>query len=364
MSLFAILKRNARRAMRGNWGQAILILLLYLGVVAIFSVFSTVVGGVFIAQPLGSNPTASLQNAFDAFYSVLPQVIVLEVIGVIFSLMILYPLVLGIAHWNLQVVKSGSEPFSGVFHFFERARRYGRSILYSLQMIFRSTVWAIVFLAIPAVVMQVAIYFSAHFRQNGDRRLAVYAGIGIVLAFSIFLLAVFMYAAFMKRYFLTPYLLARDDSITVRSAIRQSVVQTGGYRFNLLWFELSFIGWNLLSCLFFPLFFYSWPYMNASLAMYAQYLMEKHIREDSPLPNATREFSSGSGRSLDEQTGFRDGWDIPSWPEVPDVPPEAMPDKTGWPKKLAIPYDASSSRASASDGEESENRQSKWPYDG
>jgi len=112
------------------------------------------------------------------------------------------------------------------------------------------------------------------------------------------LLAILLYSAYMTKYFLVAYLLADNDKLTVRAAIKKSIQLTIGHRFSILLYGLSFIGWFLLTVLCLPLIFFTAPYIKTSFAMYAHYLIEKSLagvpaRFEEPVTpiKMTQEFS-------------------------------------------------------------------------
>jgi len=294
MSLFGLLKSNSRHALRDYRGRACLILLIHLGVRLLWTLF-------LIASAVGLSGGLSLPGIsigqfnlpWEQFYIVLG----IQIVTVLFTVFLFTPLSLGTFGWYIGVVKAQAQPLGAIFAFFERLGRYFRALWYSVNMIVRTMFWAIVFFLLPMGVLAGALVFSDMYGDGAGRQFAILSAFGIILAILLILLALLLYCAYMTKYFLAAYLLASDDNITVRAAIKQSIRLTSGYRFSLLWYGLSFIGWALLTLICLPLIFYTAPYIRTSFAMYAHYLIEKSRAGEAlpvpqgELPKTTQEFS-------------------------------------------------------------------------
>lgn len=103
----------------------------------------------------------------------------------------------------------------------------------------------------------------------------------------LFLALAVLYVAYMNKYFLVSYKLVEDDETPVSELFRQSIEETKGYRFSLIGFQLTFIGWQILAAIFPPVELYVGPYYRTSLAMYARYIVETNRRESGQPPSPT-----------------------------------------------------------------------------
>ena len=79
-----------------------------------------------------------------------------------------------------------------------------------------------------------------------------------------------------------PYLLAEDDEISGMDAIRKAWSISSGYKGNIFLFQLSFIGWIILTALTFGAvgIFYANPYMEVAFAGYYHELTGSRFIED------------------------------------------------------------------------------------
>lgn len=292
-----MLKKNAKLALKKNWGGAILIFLIVFGVAAMLSILQQVVVTVFVDRSV-VNETIS-DFILDPSHGV-PEALTIRnlaaewiVIGVfsVLSLLFVAPLSLGEMRWFLKLIHGERMQVAEVFHFFESGRNFGRSVWYHINIYVRTLLWGIPIFAVPGCILGVSVYFLSG-SEEVQRSSAAIASAGIFLAAILMILAGIFYAACVNRYALASYLLAESDEITVRKAIRDSVKFTKGFRFSLLWFELSYIGWFLLCVIAFPLLLYVMPYYNTAYAMYARYIVEKNRYSE---PNLTKEFVASSG---------------------------------------------------------------------
>lgn len=280
MSLFSALKSNARRALRGNWGKAILTLLIWFGASALLSVMQQIAVNMF-AEPVDINPALAMRYGvneyfFQALQQNLPANLLISLLFAVLSVLLLAPLGLGITHWYRQLVLGEAAPLSELFRFFESGKQYVRALWYNINLSVRLFLWAALFYLIPGGVLGGSVYTLYKVGEDGPRATAALASVGVLLAGILFLLATVFYSAVVSKYLLVPYLLCEDDALRVSAAIRASARDTKGHRFSLVWFQLSFFGWMLLVALGlgFPLL-YVWPYLQTAVAMYARYIMEK-----------------------------------------------------------------------------------------
>lgn len=81
-------------------------------------------------------------------------------------------------------------------------------------------------------------------------------------------------------YAMTPYILSDCPNVRAQDALKLSMRIMKGHKWQLFVFQLSFIGWALLSCLTFGILniFFVDPYMNSALATYYLEVREEALR--------------------------------------------------------------------------------------
>lgn len=294
MGLFSMLKHNSKLALKQSWGRAVILLLIILGVSSLISVLQQIALTIFVIRPMMDNPTMSnppvttdFREAFMWLVSQIPAAewIIIS-ISIILMILLIAPLSLGIMRWFFGLVHGKSAPITDVFHYYETVKDYWRAIWYDINVSIRCGLWSLLFYAVPGAILGASVYFLSGNRDATRQTIAV-ATSGVFLSVVLFLLATLFYAACVSRYTLTPYLMGEDDEISVGKAIKLSIAYTKGFRFSLVWFGLSYIGWLLISIFFLPIF-YVWPYYSTGIAMYARFIIEKNRYE---APESTREFS-------------------------------------------------------------------------
>ena len=281
MGLFTILKRNARLAMRGHWAGGILILLIQLGASGLISVLQQIAISIFVLKPSTVNSIPFYATEQSSYIQILGDVLISSraewvIIGTatLLQLLLIFPLSLGVIRWYFRIVYGGNPSITEAFHFFETPKAYGRAVWYDISIGIRSMLWAVLFYALPSAVIGLSVYYLS----IGDESLRLQrmaATAGVFFSVLMFLTATLLYGAFINRYALAPYLIGADDEMTVGKAIKTSIQYTNGFKFSLMWFSLSFLGWFLLCVFFFPVF-YVFPYYMSAFALYARYIIDKN----------------------------------------------------------------------------------------
>jgi len=302
MSFYAVIKKNARVALKGRWGAAIGIFALAFGVSVLLGWAELMALRAFAPYPFYEHPPADYAHYLRALLSYNPAELLITGVAALLYLLILAPIFLGITRWFYLLIQEEKAAFSQVFHFFESLGRYGRAIWYTVQIAARTLGWGIVFMILPAGVLSASVRFLRIEALSAQARSA--ASVGVILAFGLLLLAILLYLVYINKYALTAYLLCESDEISVRQAFRTSIRYTKGYRGIKLLFTLSFIGWYLLSPLtLFLLLLFVIPYHTAGATVFARYLVEKNRYHE---PQATREFgAAGFGRQAATNTVSR-----------------------------------------------------------
>lgn len=303
MSLFSMLKRNTRLALRGCWGRAILASAVVLGASVALSMVQGVLLDIF-APPVSIDPVLALRYGFsEYFFEQFAQTSVVEwailAAFALVELLLLVPLTLGVTRWNYLLVQAKDPALSEIFYFFETPGRFGRSIWLHINLLIRCLFWALLLLLLPMGILGASVGVIRMGEEAAGRTLASVASVGVALGVLVMLLALFLFGALISRYLPASYLLCEDGDVSVRKALRESVRFSRGYRFSLLWYQLSFIGWGLLCVFVFPML-YVVPYFNASVAMYARYIIERG--RFSP-PGPTREFRPEESGTAVESAG-------------------------------------------------------------
>ncbi len=401
MRLFSMIKRNSRLALKGNWGRATVILLLMLGAGAVLSglqqgaIMIFAPGPTAIPQP---GPDAAPGELFGYLYSAVNTAEwLITGLYVLLTALLVTPVSLGAMRWFYNLVHGKRLPVADVFYFFEAGRRYGRAVWYEISITVRTLLWSLLFFAVPGCLMTYSVWRLAG--EGLTRAQTATAGMGVLLASVLMLLASLFYSVCVMRYALAAFLLGEDDNLSARKAIKQSVRYTRGYRFSLMWFGLSYIWWVILAVIFFSavavmpypggvapimqvsagvmLFalavfamLYYWPYYSAGLAMYARFIIEKKSAE----AQTTLEFTAPEEaappktpepdplENLLYDRAAEDAADSQAKPE-PDEPQEEQEENNGVPAEDEPVVDIEESPSETSeDVPDDEKPQNSWDW--
>ena len=287
MSLFSIIKRNSKKALSNNWGAAMAVMLIPSLASFALSMFIGVIAFSFMSSASFSTGALASGGIVDLFYSgnTSQMIIMLVTMAVylLISLFVLSPLSMGATYWNLQLVKAQPKPVMSIFYFFEKFKRYRRSVWMTISIMVRQLIWSIILYAVP-VSMTVGINLittriGSAFDASTPAHYRVLLYMGNFLTIVVFIAAALLCLAMMNKYNLAIYFLCEDSELTAGKAIKKSIEYTKGYRFSYLWFTLSFIGWMILTAVFFPVALYTGPYYSAAFALYSLYIIETKKRE-------------------------------------------------------------------------------------
>ncbi|MCL2579532.1 MAG: DUF975 family protein [Oscillospiraceae bacterium] len=285
MSFNAVIKKNARAALKGHWpgaaGISALLALFWAGLVGLETI------ALYILTP-ADLPAGDLAELVAALFmpGYLEGAVVTGLSLIAFFLFT--PLTLGFARWHYLLVQDERPEISALFYFFENGRRYARAIGYAFQLSLRAGGWAVAFLSLPGGLMVACVRLLRI--EEITRQLRAAASLGVLLAIGLFLLAGILYAIFLGRYALVVYQLCESDALSLRQAFRDSVSYTKDYLGTLFLLHLTFVGWFLLALPTLLLsLLHTVPYHTAARTVFARYLIEKNRMTREEIAG-TREF--------------------------------------------------------------------------
>lgn len=187
------------------------------------------------------------------------------------ELLLLCPLLLGISEWLTGLSYGICENDMGsVFRHYRSPRRFFRAVWLYLNIAVRSWLYTTLLLLPGSLMIGASELFTRGNPSSLDRIMAV---MGMAMGVCLLILGGITAWIFTRRYALAPYLVIRQDSLTARQAIRESIQATRGFKTSYAWFQFSFIGWWLFSLFMLPLF-YTIPYVWGGNALYARTLLE------------------------------------------------------------------------------------------
>lgn len=257
-----LMRKRAKELLRGNWGTAILLLIIQ-------GALSTVSN--LTVKTFSSDATASVDGALVFILSLL-----------------LIPLGFGIKWAYLNLVREQEFKIETMFNPYKNI--FGKSILTSLLQTLLVFLWSL-----PLIVLGVIglIYSMPKFIDialdgsgSGPTDLMVFKGIIYIFVFLILL----MIPVIIKRitYAQTMYVLKDIPGLSPLEAITMSKKMMVGYKWRYFKLNLSFIGWALLCILTLGVgFLWLIPYIQTTLAEFYNQL--------------SREFFGSEGIILEDQ---------------------------------------------------------------
>ncbi|MEQ8153928.1 MAG: DUF975 family protein [Clostridiaceae bacterium] len=252
----SVLKKNALKSLKGNWGLAVL---------------ANLLGGIILSIPNGINGARSyetmkelrvylesIENGYDS-YSKLHSY---SGGGLSFLLNILITgaVVYGLTRFNLNLIREKDPKVEDIFEGF---KRYGRTVLINLLLLIFKGLWSLL-LIIPIVIsvaVLIAIYVS-----GGE----VSAGLGIFILIAAIAGSIAL-QIFLYRYSMAYFIFNDNDELDAMGALKESIELMDGYKVKYFLLHLSFIGWGILSILTIGIgLLFLIPYIRASESSFYQ----------------------------------------------------------------------------------------------
>ena len=223
-------KSEALNALRGNWGKAFLVSLLYFLIAGFASGFATY-GSIRMQSYVleNGNPQGGLlamaSMIQDPAYQLLSrQANGASALTTLLSILVLMPVAVGYANaMRLLLTRRDNNLIHNTFHI--AFDNYWHKVWGMLWMTILIGLWSLL-LFIP----------------------------GLIKAFS---------------YAMTPFILEENPELSASEAIHRSRMMMRGHKFDLFWLGLSFIGWIILGLLSFGIgFLWLAPYMETAQAAF------------------------------------------------------------------------------------------------
>lgn len=274
-----MIRRNTRDMLRRNWGKAVALTVTVMAVLLLGSMLESAIGGLTGTYGLGTLLTIYRSSLSALTPARLAASTALTLSVGLVELLLLCPLLLGISEWLTGLSYGVCENDMGsVFRHYRSPRRFFRAVWLYLNIAVRSWLYTTLLLLPGSLMIGASELFTRGNPSSLDRIMAV---MGMAMGVCLLILGGITAWIFTRRYALAPYLVIRQDSLTARQAIRESIQATRGFKTSYAWFQFSFIGWWLFSLFMLPLF-YTIPYVWGGNALYARTLLE--ARRVIPVP--------------------------------------------------------------------------------
>ena len=279
-------RADARAALKGHWGIAILVSLLasVLGVSESsgginfnFNVDSTSLEEI-VAYFSGLSDSLTLDELMPSVSTLLWMLV--PILAAALAMSFVYYLIngcmrLGLCRFRLALLDGERATVGTLFSGFKNTffKALGLRFLCDLFL----TLWSLLVI-VPVVILFTALFLPSPLQLLSDPlgNLVTYLGAPLLL-----LVAVILLVALSYRYAMVFYALAENEAMTPMDAIRESVRMMKGNKWRLFCLQLSFFGWTLLCVLTLGIgFLWLNPYVGQSVtAFYHEISGRAAVRE-------------------------------------------------------------------------------------
>ena len=195
-----------------------------------------------------------------------------ELISVLFSLFILFPLFLGVIRFYWRSVNGGDDSINEAFIYFSSAAEYRRAAETALRMGLRLIVIFAVCLA-PAGIVR--IMCSSEFYEILGTPFPDFAANLWFTHECLIAVGLILFLFVQLRYYLTPFLCVADENMTPAEAINISRMISKRTVFDYIGLFFSFSGWILLSLTAIPLIF-TVPYFIMAYIVHSRFAVAQY----------------------------------------------------------------------------------------
>lgn len=282
MRLRKTIKANARLALCRHWCRAAAIAMIVMLFWALFTALEELLMTVFNAAGF-VDIMQTPQLVLDDIPNVSWPAMVISAVAAAAFLFVMAPLKLGVTWWYYQLTDGQGRPTSEIFRYFLSPSKFFRAVWFKITLFCRKLFWSVIFLVLPAAAIAAGSMWSG--RASRDIETLLSKGLEIIGVISL-IISLILLAIWLMRYYLAAYMLANDDDISPRLAVKQSIDISSGRLSEFFMLEISMIGWDILDMMILPRLF-TLPYRGVIRGLYARYLLELQRRA-----NAERAFSS------------------------------------------------------------------------
>ncbi|MBQ3562471.1 MAG: hypothetical protein IJA13_02875, partial [Clostridia bacterium] len=241
-----------------KWSQAISIGAIILSVFCIY----------LILLELITVPFAETMSDFS-------QLFIFITITVIFAQLFAMPLLYGTLRWFWFTSSDANVPVSEIFCYFSSGKEYLRALSLSFRIFIRSSA-VLFFCFLPSLIVIAISSPTTYDMLNAPMPYWASSVWAIGNTFTILGLATSF--VILIRYFAAPILMINDPSISPNEALDLSVIITKNANGKTSAFVLSFIGWALLSVIFYLPLLFAVPYFLASYSVFCRFLINHYNR--------------------------------------------------------------------------------------
>ena len=264
MGIIKTAKKNALLSLRGKWGITIAITLLLQVVTALFAILRELFLTVFDVK----SGVLSFEY-FNKSWTNFTLMLVITLLIMLFTFLVQTPISLGAMRWFYKNAGGKTAGFYSVFSYMQTTGGYAKAIWFWFNLYVRLFAYGCLFL-LPGTIIGLVGLWGLYI--NG------WAGpLDIVLVFTgiiLFVIGFIGYYLVTLRYFLAPYYFFDNPDIKVRDIIKVTVQFSKTKTTELVKLTLSFIGWELLNLLVFPILF-TLPYKHSTYAIVARVYIEQ-----------------------------------------------------------------------------------------
>jgi len=251
------IKKSALQVLKGRWGQAVIVALGYLIVMAAFSIAQRILGG----NP-GAASQADLQSVLLKVHTMTPAAAVVSLV----EFFVLPPLTYGIVASYIRFTEGEKV---GIFDYIAYGfKHYGKSWAVMWWPFLRLLGWIVLMFVFLAVfLVAVTLLSASQIAPAAGTAVAIVAAVIFIALLVVITVKGLLYSA-------TAYVMFKsDNALKGRAATEKSAAMMNGSRCKYFLLNLSFIGWAILAIITIGIgFLWLLPYIEVSCIILFKWL--------------------------------------------------------------------------------------------
>lgn len=224
-------------------------------------------------------------DAYPIFIFVAVVVVIAAVFGILFSLFVSSPVIIGYQRYNLSVIDGDGKNIGTLFRYFKEgyAKSIGLNLVHGLINIACSLPLLAVMLGMLWINRVALFHLATGNGTAADGWVAMLTALGIL---AIVILTGVLRIWVACRFYFCYMILAEYPEISVWDALRNSVHLMRGNKWRLFCLQFSFIGWDILAGLTFGIgACFLEPYKQAAYAEFYNEIANRQAARDVEFPS-------------------------------------------------------------------------------
>ena len=272
-SMRAAVKSNSKKALRNQYGHAMVIIMLLIGINTFFMLLDAIISMV-LNMPIFMNTEGYFTPSLIRDINLSIPLIVSNIVLAVLAFLVMTPFYYGINGWFFRMVGNENSEISSAFNYFESFNGMFKVWAAEISVGLRKIFYFILFILPGTFAAAIGYRFEEAATADFDHSRYILAQMIEILGLCLIIIGVLCFLIYAKKYQFVKYLIAYDSKLKGRQAIKRSIKMSNGNKLDLFVFDLSYLLW-FATCIAVIPALYVLPYYMTGRALYSRVILEK-----------------------------------------------------------------------------------------